>query len=85
MTETLRTFKVLTATQGLGAVQPAATLDQGHLRREVEPLQHFDGFTAGTKTDVLGAAVRRASHKPETVQVIATNQSKQSGDQKRGL
>ena len=83
MTETLRTLEVLAATLGFGTIQPTPFFDQGHLRGKVKTFQHFHRFGGGTKADVLGAAVRRASHKPETLQVIVTVQLMQSGDQTR--
>ena len=82
MTETLGTLKVLATTQGFGTVQPAPFLDERHLWRQMETLQHLNGFTGTTEADVLGAAVRRASHKPETLQVFVLMKYGQSGDQK---
>ena len=70
MTQTLRALEVLAATLGFGTIQPTPFFDQGHLRGKVKTFQHFHRFGGGTKADVLGAAVRRASHKPETVQRI---------------
>ena len=69
VTETFGCLQLLAAGDRFSRLQPTAAFDQRHLGRQVKTLQHFHGFTGATKADVLGAAFRCASHKPETVQV----------------
>ena len=70
VTETFGCLQLLAAGDRLSRLQPTTAFDQWHLGRQVKTLQHFHGFTGATKADVLGAAFRCASHKPETVQVL---------------
>jgi len=69
VTETFGCLQLLATGNRFSRLQPTAAFDQRHLGRQMKTLQHFHGFTGATKTDVLGAAFRCASHKPETVQV----------------
>ena len=52
------------------AIQPLAPLDQRHLRWKVIPLNHLHRLAGPAEADVFHSAIRRASHKPETVQRI---------------
>ena len=56
--------------ESLAAVQPLTPLDQGHLGWKVIPLNHLNRLACPAEPDVFNSAVRRASHKPETVQRI---------------
>ena len=71
MSEPFTTFQPLTAMESFAAVQPLATFDQRHLGWKVITLHHFHRFAGPAEADIFSSAVRRASHKPETVQRIA--------------
>ena len=70
VTETFGCLQLLAAGDRFRPLQPTAAFDQRHLGRQMKTLQNFYGFTGTSKADVLGAAFRCASHKPETVQVL---------------
>ena len=57
----------MAAAEGFGTIHPASPLDQWHLRRQVETLQHFNRFIAAPKADVLNTAIGTATHQPEGV------------------
>ena len=57
----------MAAAEGFGAVHPAPALDQWHLRRQVEALQHLNRFVAAPKAHVLGTAIGTATHQPAGV------------------
>ena len=57
----------MAAAEGFGAVHPAPSLDQWHLRRQVEALQHFNWFIAAPKAHVFGTAIGTATHQPAGV------------------
>ena len=70
VSEPFTALQVLTAMESFAAVQPLASLDQRHLGWKVITLHHLHRFAGPAEADVFGSAVRRASHKPETVQRI---------------
>ena len=57
MTETFGAFESVSTDDGLGGIEPAAPFQQGHLRRQVVCLDHFDRLLAPSEADILRASI----------------------------
>ena len=79
MAKALLTLETVAATRNFCAEEKLAVLNQGHLRRQVVPLEHFHTIAAITEADVVRSSVITGPKQPKGVQTSA-HKGFQSGD-----
>ena len=79
MTKSVLTFKTVPETGHIGAQQNLSMLDQGHLRRQMVSLKHFNMITMITETDIIRPAVITGTEQPDSVH-SSPLQERHSGD-----